>query len=256
MIIMNISREILKDYINWEHWDRVVEETKQEIRECLKDYENTKRKNSYACYGYNQDGELVHVWSNLKEMTKAFDNNCSATICKYVKNQWVLHGCLVTKEKLSKDTAFELYKRAIEHGNVFSTEHKANPVYTYNQNGKLVGVYRSMRTWAEKEHDNKSISTIYYEDRIVNDKLVSLNKYDEEKAKQQYSHTKQVIPRLYSKRRKYDVYNLEGELVKKNCNGEQAAKIIGMSKTVFNRKTLSLNSEEFNKNGFLVKVKY
>lgn len=254
MIIMNISREILKDYINWEHWDRVVEETKQEIRECLKDYENTKRKNSYACYGYNQDGELVHVWSNLKEMTKAFDNNCSATICKYVKNQWVLHGCLVTKEKLSKDTAFELYKRAIEHGNVFSTEHKANPVYTYNQNGKLVGVYRSMRTWAEKEHDNKSISTIYYEDRIVNDKLVSLNKYDEEKAKQQYSHTKQVIPRLYSKRRKYDVYNLEGELVKKNCNVKQVVSIIGMTQYELNK--LTINSEEFNKNGFLVKVKY
>lgn len=248
----NIVREEFKDYINWEKWDKLVEKTKAEIEEYFNTNKCANRTNSYICYAYNSEGKLVHTYSNLKNCVESLNAN-AATIKKYIDNQWIYCGCLLSKEALRTDVAFALYRMAIEHGNVYSKEHKTNPVFTYNQNGKLVGAFKSVRTWAEKEHDNKILSSLYNKDKIVNNKLVSLSKYDEEKAKQQYSQTDITIPRNTAKRRKYDVYDSEGNLVKKDCNGEHAARIIGMSKSALNKRAIKY--EEFGKNGFLVRRK-
>lgn len=247
----NIIREEFKDYINWEKWDKLVEKTKAEIEEYFNTNKCVNRTNSYICYAYNKEGELVHTYSNLKKCVESLNAN-AATIKKYIDNQWIYRDYLLSKEALRKDVAFALYRMAIEHGNIYtkSSVKKTNPVYCYNQDGKLVSLYESLKEWAIRENNDNVCSRLYKEDRRINDKLVSLNYYTTDVAKELYASSAVLIRRKPREKKKFNIYNSNGELVKKGCNSALTARIVKISRSTFSNK--SSKNDVFYVNGYLV----
>ena len=176
-------RELFKDEQGYQFWLDLVEKTRNEIAEALKNY-NPKHK--FTCYIYNKDGQLVKTFFSKKECSD-FVKGSETTVSNYLKNKWVFKGFLLSLEPLETVTAIELYKYNLEHGNVYleGTTSKKKPIYCYNETGKLVALYESITEWSK--NNNRSINYISYGDRIVNDRLVSTNKYSEEMAHELYT---------------------------------------------------------------------
>ena len=191
MVIYNDIREVFPDEINWEFWDKLVEKTRKEIAEALKDYHEEKPPIFYL---YNQEGELVKQFNTKKDCAK-FLGGSETTIRNYLIKQWIFKGYLLSQEELRKDIAFAIYRSNLEHGNVYlegSTQKKI-PIYSYNQEGKLVGAYESKNQWAKS--NNRAASLLNNGDRIIDGRLVSVNKYTENKAKTLYNDTQVIKPR-------------------------------------------------------------
>lgn len=254
-----ITREFIKHLeklgegrINWEKWDNLVEQTKRDIEEYLKNNQYKKlRANSNTCYAYNKEGELVHVYNNLKDCINNLNGN-GTTIKKYIDNQWIYCEFLLSKEELRTDIAFALYRMAIEHGNIYtkSKVKKTNPVYCYNQDGKLVSLYESLREWAIRENNDNVCSRLYKEDRRINNKLVSLNYYTTDVARELYNTSTIQISRKPREKKKFNIYNSNGELIKKGCNSALSARILKTSRSNFSVK--SSKNDVFYLNGYLV----
>ena len=183
---MIISREILNNYINWENWNRIVEQTRRDIAELLKDYkQHTKHETSYI---YNEDGELVKGFQTQSDCAIFLGGN-KTTVSNYLKRQWNYNGYLLSQEELRKDVAFAMHKYNVEHGNVFilGETKKRIPIYSYNADGKLVGAYETQYQWTKVA--KKGNSFIKKADRIVDDRLISKHRYDEATAKQMFKET-------------------------------------------------------------------
>ena len=176
--------------IKWENWDRIVLETQALIEETLKNYKVTEQPkycNGYKVYGYNIDGDLVKEWETKKQCCNELQMNGS-TVYNYITNHYVISNLLLSKKILEKDLASRLYRNAIESGHVYSgLSRHARPIYTYNENGELVGVYESIYSWCLDNHYNTFSKQLRSGDKKVNNRLVSYSMYDQQKAKDKFS---------------------------------------------------------------------
>lgn len=211
MIKYEDSKELFK--INWENWNRIVEQTKQDIAELLKGYKQPKQLSRHeTSYIYNEDGELVKEFETQLDCAR-FLGGSKATICNYLKRQWNYGGYLLSLEELRPDIAFAMYRYNREHGNVFihGQTKKRIPIYSYNEDGKLVGAYETQYQWAKVTKKNNTF--IKDVDRIVYDRLVSKHRYDEATAKQKFKETLAKEPTFLS----VYIYKADGTLIRENA---------------------------------------
>jgi hypothetical protein len=234
--------------IHWEKWDELVEQTKRDIEEYLKNNKyKIKIRNCNTCYAYNKEGELVHVFESFKDCANNLNANAT-TIKRYIDKQWVYNELLLSKEELKPDVAFAIYRMATEHGNIYTKT--SNPVYCYNQDGKLVSIYESLRDWAFHENNDNVNSRLYKEDRRINNKLVSLNYYATDVARELYKTTTVLTHRKAREKKRFNIYNSNGELYKKGCDSGLSARILKISRSNFSVK--SSKNDVFYSNGYLV----
>lgn len=213
MIKYEDSKELFECQINWENWNRIVEQTKREIAEALKDYKQPKQLARHeTSYIYNEDGELVKEFETQLDCARFLGGN-AATVSNYLKRQWNYKGYLLSLEELRKDVAFAMHRYNREHGNVYieGDTKKRIPIYSYNADGQLVGAFSTQYQWAKVA--KKGNSFIKNADRIVDDRLVSKNRYDAETARVKYKETLAKEPNLLS----VYIYNADGELIRENA---------------------------------------
>lgn len=81
--------------INWELWDKLVEQTKQDIKEELQDYhyqqqeQQQKHKNNkpfVTVYVYNLDGQFINQFQTPQEAAKHYGIN-AITINQCMRNK-------------------------------------------------------------------------------------------------------------------------------------------------------------------------
>jgi len=172
----------MRTEINWENWNRIVEQTKRDIAEALKDF---KAPTQQIARLYNEDGELVKTFNTQRECAE-YLKGVKSTVSNYLKKQWNYNGYLLSLEELRKDVAFAMFKFNKEHGKAYfeGCTKKQIPVYIYSREGRLVGAYSSQYKWSKA--NKKGNTLISKSDRVFDDRLVSINRYKVEEAKKQY----------------------------------------------------------------------
>ena len=228
MIKYEDSKELFECKINWENWNRIVEQTRLDIAEQLKDYKQpTKLARHETSYIYNADGKLVKEFETQLDCAKYLGGS-KATICNYLKRQWNYGGYLLSLEELRPDIAFAMHRYNKEHGNVFihGQTKKRIPIYSYNEDGRLVAAYETQYQWAKvTKKGNTFIKDV---DRIVYDRLVSKHRYDEATASQKYKETlakERTFLSVY-------IYTADGELIRENAPTRE---IMKLTKCSYNR---------------------
>ena len=228
MIKYEDSKELFKSSINWENWNRIVEQTRLDIAEQLKDYKQPKPLARHeTSYIYNEDGELVKEFETQLDCAR-FLGGSKATVSNYLKRQWNYSGYLLSLEELRPDIAFAMHRYNREHGNVFihGETKKRIPIYSYNEDGKLVAAYETQYQWAKvTKKGNTFIKDV---DRIVNDRLVSKQRYDEATAREKYKEALAKEPIFLS----VYIYNADGELIRENAPTREIRKL---TKCPYNR---------------------
>lgn len=61
--------------INWELWDKIVEETKEYIKKELKRKNKKTKYNTNKVYIYNLDGQLIKTFDNTRETARFYNIN-------------------------------------------------------------------------------------------------------------------------------------------------------------------------------------
>lgn len=194
---IEITREQFKDEINWEKWDELVALTRKQIAEALNDYKYSnvsKVSSPKTIYGYNSNGELVKEWKSKINCCDELDGNPS-TILNYIRKSWVFCSYILSYDKLTQDIAFAMYRNAIEKGHIYKfgfkqTKHK-KPIYSYNENGKMIGVFESLNQYCKCQ---LSTNLTLLRERLNNNNgeilskgnLLSFNFYDELTAREIY----------------------------------------------------------------------
>lgn len=196
MKIENITRDYIKyleesseGKINWEVWERVVSETKQKIKEYFEKNTIIKdpQKELYLgikVFAYNNDGELIKTFNTHIECSEYLSGN-NTTIQNYSKNNFIYNDFLLSREKLSKDVAFALYRYALEHNRIYKSNldnhKKTKLIYIYNSEGKMNGVYNDLLQFCRltnTSNPSEIRKRLLESDIIINDRLVSFSYYD------------------------------------------------------------------------------
>lgn len=202
---MKVTREYLKylesqgeGKINWDVWDKMVEDFHKWMEEYFSVEKNLPqdKRNRKTVYVYDYNGELVKEWTSNKEC--ADDMKCStSTVHNYSKSNYVVNNYLLSREELTKDVAFAMYRFAIEHGKVYSSGiSRTKPkkaVYRYTNEGKMVGLYESLYQYCKVNSSTDMFcikKRLTDGDIIVKTYLLSYNFYDEETAKEMYMSVK------------------------------------------------------------------
>lgn len=185
----NSSKELFTDEKGYEYWCNLVAKTRKEIEVAINDY---RVKHNIKCYLYNKDGQLVNTFLTKKDCTTYLESN-ETTVASYLKNKWNFKGFLLSLEPLDTDAAIAKFNDNLEHGNVYleGSKSKRMPIYCYNDNGKLVSIFESKTQWSKKY--KKGVSFLRCGDRVYNERLISTNKYSEEKALEVYKKLAGVI---------------------------------------------------------------
>lgn len=193
-IYKEINREEFKDMINWELWDKLVKKTREDIDEILKNsYPPKAQTKKYKCYAYNNEGELAYLWDTQREMYYHFPDACTSTLCNYVNHDYIFNNLMLSRYEYPKEIAHQKYRHALEHGKVYqgiNNRSRKKPVYSYNEVGKMIGLYESCYIWARKNGLQYYSSQFKQGDIILNDILSSNNFYDEATAKEKYQEIK------------------------------------------------------------------
>ena len=198
-----VTRADFPEITDWSWWDEIVNDTRKKIDEQLEQYKSLLykkediEKNQVRIYLYDRDGEL-YKWFDSIEQTACYFNTANSTITRYSKNEGIIKGFLLSREKLRNDIAFALYKNAMHIGNTFnpdSTNSKNKTVFVYNQNGKVVGMFDSVKTFFASKN-SKSNSRWILDERILDERLLSYKRYSEDEAKEKYKNSKQITKRL------------------------------------------------------------
>lgn len=194
--------------INWETWDRLVEQTKKEIA----DLPPVTIKTYNKCYAYDGNGEQVNQWESYSKCTNYFKGCADSTVRIYLQKQQIIDGLLLSCERLSKDVAFALYRDRLETGKVYQkgATKFTMPVYTYDSTGRMIGAYSSKAGWAiaTKTYCNKFKGN----DIIYQNRLVSKHYYDQDTAREIYNNTTPVTTTHHQGRKVY-TYRSDGTLV-------------------------------------------
>ena len=109
-------KELFECQINLENWNRIVEQTRQDIKELLKDYNKQNklskyRKNGVTAYIYNADGTLISENAPTRVIRKL--TQCSYCKIYYnfgIKPFYYDCGYIISKQQL---TPSELKKIAL-----------------------------------------------------------------------------------------------------------------------------------------------
>ena len=198
---MKVTREYLhylerrgEGKINWDVWDRTVEEFHKWMDKHFSEPRNIPpdKRPRRTVYAYDNNGEFVKEWATNTECAK--EMKCStSTVHNYSKYNNVLNGFLLSREKLTKDVAFAMYRDSLHHGNVFqvgiSTTKPKKVVYRYDENGKMVGVYESINQYSKVMQTTDSYTLrcrLVNGDIITKEHLLSYSFYDEQTAKEAY----------------------------------------------------------------------
>lgn len=198
-----VTRADFPEITDWSWWDEIVNDTRKKIDEQLEQYKSLLykkediEKNQVRIYLYDRDGEL-YKWFDSIEQTACYFNTANSTITRYSKNEGIIKGFLLSREKLRNDIAFALYKNAMHIGNTFnpdSTNSKNKTVFVYNQNGKVVGMFDSVKTFFASKK-SKSNSRWILDERILDERLLSYKRYSEDEAKEKYKNGKPITKRL------------------------------------------------------------
>lgn len=190
--------------INWSAWDRVVEETRNELAQITTLKKPIKQINHFTkkIYGYNSNGDLSKLWNSNVECATEL-NVSEAVAHNYSKKLAVVKETLLSRAELTKDVAFAHYRFAIEHGLVYGWNKKSGkPLYQYNEDGKLVAVWQKVKDWANNNGYTSGTSyggTFTNADRIYKGRLTSFNLYDEETAKTIYKTARPIKNTKYIK---------------------------------------------------------
>lgn len=107
-------KELFECNINLESWNRIVEQTRRDIEELLKDYKLSKYKNNrVTAYIYNADGTLISENAPTRVIRKL--TQCSYNKIHHnfaVKPFYYDCGYIISKQQL---TPSELKKIALNH---------------------------------------------------------------------------------------------------------------------------------------------
>ena len=180
--------------INWDVWDRVTEETRQLINESLKHYhvEPKTIKHKLMVYCYDNNGNEFKTYNSNRDCAHDLGGNDSI-IHKYSINNYIFNNLLLSREQLTKDKAFAMYRFALQHGKVYQARiTKTKPkktVYTYSKFGKMIGVFESLYQYCKcigSNNLNGIRKRLTQGDIITKGKLLSYQFYDEEIAKEIY----------------------------------------------------------------------
>ena len=199
----DVTRADFPEITDWSLWDKIVNDTRKKIEEQLEQYKSLLykkediEKNQVRIYLYDRDGEL-YKWFDSIEQTARYFNTANSTITRYSKNEGIIKGFLLSREKLRNDIAFALYKNAMHIGNTFnpdSTNSKRKTVFVYNQNGKVVGMFDSVKTFFASKN-SKSNSRWILDERILDERLLSYELYSENEAKEKYKKGKPITKKL------------------------------------------------------------
>lgn len=199
----DVTRADFPEITDWSLWDKIVNDTRKKIDEQLEQYKSLLykkediEKNQVRIYLYDRDGEL-YKWFDSIEQTARYFNTANSTITRYSKNEGIIKGFLLSREKLRNDIAFALYKNAMHIGNTFnpdSTNSKRKTVFVYNQNGKVVGMFDSVKTFFASKN-SKSNSRWILDERILDERLLSYELYSEDEAKEKYKNGKPITKKL------------------------------------------------------------
>ena len=181
--------------INWDVWDKSVEEFHKWMEEHFSKSAPLKlpdKRPRTKVYAYDNNGEFVKDWETNTECAK--EMKCStSTVHNYSKAVNVLNGYLLSREKLTKDVAFAMYKNSLHHGNVYqvgiTTTKPKKIVYRYTPDGKMVGIYESINQYCKV-----LLSTDAYQLKcrlakgniITKGHMLSYSFYDEITAEEEY----------------------------------------------------------------------
>lgn len=202
------DRESLKELerqgegkINWELWDRLVEQTRNELDEYFKTHNSLQKKlgnNRAVVFAYDNNGNEIHVFDCNQDCAIYFNANQS-TIHKYSICNYIYNNTLLSRERLRKDVAFAMYRYALEHGKVYQGKIHATKtmktVYSYSPSGKMIGVYESLNQFCKCNDIRSQLYTIRrrltaHKDILVKQRLITYNFYDEDFAKEVYDNLK------------------------------------------------------------------
>ena len=183
--------------INWNVWDKIVEETRNLIITTkFTNKEKIYRARRLVVYAYDSNGDLVRKFNSNRECAQYVNTN-DCTIHRYSINNYICNNLLLTRELLTKDVAFAMYRFALEHGKVYrSSITKTKPtktVYTYRDDGKMIGVFESLNKYCKCIGSNNLTrlrKQLLNGDIITNGKLLSFSFYDETTAKEIYTALK------------------------------------------------------------------
>ena len=171
--------EVVRD-----NWLRIIEDTKIEIANALHDF---KTPSTTIYYAYTKEGEEKKFddFKSLCNYLLSCDGfTCSVTtVRKYAQRQWNYKYHLLSTTPLEKDEAKSIYENNLTHGHTFVLG-KKTPIYAYDIEGRLVGVYDSKHQYS-KVHKMRLV--MRNPDVVKNNRLLSENRYDEETAKQKYA---------------------------------------------------------------------
>jgi hypothetical protein len=186
--------------INWDVWDRLTAEFHKWMEEYFAEpapvnipKDNRPRRTVYA---YDNNGEFVKQWLTNKEC--ADEMKCStSTVHSYSKYNNILNGYLLSREKLTKDVAFAMYRDSLRHGNVYqvgvTTTKPKKPVYKYDEKGKMVGIYESLYQYVKVMQSSNEYTLrcrLVKGDIITKGHLLSYSFYDEPTAREIYHSIK------------------------------------------------------------------
>ena len=180
---MKFNKEQFKNKINLEVWDSLVQKTKDDIENALKEYQ--PRTHCMKCYCYNEDGEIAHEFEKQKELFQLLGTS-QTTISTYLNKQWNLKGYLLSKLKLDKEQAKTIYKFNRENGFTYqsNTTKRKQPIYCYNQNGKLEGAYDCQHSYFQRFRQG---TNVLEKDKIYENRLISKKRYDSITARRIYN---------------------------------------------------------------------
>lgn len=225
--------------INWDAWDRIVQETKEQINEYFKTHKPSpkKEKQGITVYAYDNNGNQIHKFNSNSECAQHFNGN-KCTVHKYSINNNIYNSLLLSREELTKDKAFAMYRFALEHGKIYqsnlTTTKPKKTVYSYNLYGKMTGIFESLTQYCQCINSSNLSSLrkrLLKGDIITKGKLLSFSFYDEETAFEQYKAVINSTKIMLT----CNIYK-DGELVKADAKPKEIREIANVSESTLRKK--------------------
>ena len=138
--------------INWDIWDKKVNEMKEFLENSLQHYKTctkrnkTKRTKTREVWAYNFNGELIGHYVSLKNAAETY-NVRSGTIQNTITEQRPLHylKLIFSYRPLKKKEVLEIVKN-----NAHASTTKNKPKWVYSMRGKFLGYFNNSFQVAEK----------------------------------------------------------------------------------------------------------
>lgn len=173
--------QLLADYehitINWDKWNKLVEQAKQDIAYELEDYHFKGKYRVVPVYVYNRNFQLIMSFNTNKEAARYF--NISPPYMKNIitnKEIWDKHQVIVSN---LKPTEIQSLKDEIEKKQEYTNniqhirdtlkeieekyKHTKNnqPVYVYNLDGQFINKFNTIKDTARYYNISEQTVSVY-----------------------------------------------------------------------------------------------